>query len=292
VQKPREAGRSAARAAGASPALLVGHYEGRVQGGDVQPLELARASTSPPRGSALPSEFGLFIKTSSPMKPPNRADGGGVELPPRARDVPEDSGSAALRVEEPREPLQDSFPGRPSTDAGMQTEESELGALGSDEQRPAPAPASPSAEAVGLSGGTLALEEKSFVGTLEGGNSDGGWHWDVERSYDALGRVGHEAVPAQVSAPAAAPAPPDAGAEAQRGSVKRSALPTDAPAQQDEGPEEEEDRQSYSASPVEPDAEIDLASALLWDDYRETLAQFLSRLFQETSKVLLRGKSA
>jgi hypothetical protein len=66
--------------------------------------------------------------------------------------------------------------------------------------------------------------------------------------------------------------------------VKRRAAPIDPPAQQDEGQEEEEDRRSYSDSPVEPDAEIDLASALLWDDYHETLAQFLSRLFQEISK--------
>ena len=125
---------------------------------------------------------------------------------------------------------------------------------------------------------------ESLVGTLEGGNSDGGWHWDVERSYDALGRVCHEAVPAQASAPAAAPVPPDAGAEAQRESVKRRASPIDPPARQDEEQEEEEDRRGYSVSPVEPDAEINLASALLWDDYHETLAQFLSRLFQEISK--------
>ena len=46
----------------------------------------------------------------------------------------------------------------------------------------------------------LTLQEESYVGTLERGNPDGCWQWDLERSYEALGRVGHEAVVAHADA--------------------------------------------------------------------------------------------
>jgi hypothetical protein len=78
--------------------------------------------------------------------------------------------------------------------------------------------------------------------------------------------------------------PPDAGADAQQAGAKRRAAPDKVPAQDEEEQDDEEDRRSYSVSPVEPDAEINLASSLLWEDYHETLAQFLSRLFQEIAE--------
>ena len=87
-----------------------------------------------------------------------------------------------MRPEGPQGALQVGLPSVLSMDAGMQTEELELGAPGTGEQRSVPASSSPSAGAVGLSGGTLALVEESLVGTLEGGNSEECWHWDVERS--------------------------------------------------------------------------------------------------------------
>ena len=83
----------------------------------------------------------------------------------------------------------------------------------------------------------------------------------------------------------------DAGAKAPQESAECSAAPAKVPAQrvestasQEKEQDEEEDRRSYSVSPVEPDAEINLASSLLWDDYGESLAQFLSRLYQEVAK--------
>jgi len=61
----------------------------------------------------------------------------------------------------------------------------------------------------------LTLQEESYVGTLEGCNADGCWQRDLERSYEALGRVGHEVVAAQAEAAPSPGAPTGSGAEAQ-----------------------------------------------------------------------------
>jgi len=67
---------------------------------------------------------------------------------------------------------------------------------------------------------------------------------------------------------------------------EQEAFPGSVPvkAEEPDGPDGEENRRGYSVFPCQPDAELELASSVVWDAYGETLAQFLSRLCEEIPK--------